>query len=248
VLPEDFVGSTDCWSEKMLAVPKAAFPFVPPKIDPRGMRRAPESERDGLIRVAVPASTMKLNPPLLRAFGAIGRQAKQRVQFEFYPLASRGITHLHLSSVVAKHVPGAIVYAEAPYEVYLNRLSVCDFFLSPFPYGNMNSIIDAVSLGLPGVCLDGPEAHSHADAAMFARLGFPKELSAQRVEDYVASAVRLINNPNWREQCRAAARDCDLEGAFFTGDARPFCDAIYALVAGQQAERPSGARRKTASV
>ena len=61
----------------------------------------------------------------------------------------------------------------------------------------MNSIVDSVSLGLPGVCLDGPEAHSHADVAIFARLGLPKALSTNTVDDYVAAAVRLINDRPW---------------------------------------------------
>jgi predicted O-linked N-acetylglucosamine transferase (SPINDLY family) len=71
----------------------------------------------------------------------------------------------------------------------------------PFPYGNMNSIIDAFQLGLPGVCLDGIEAHAHADAAFFARIALPAELIAGSVDDYVAAAVKLIDDEAWRAHC-----------------------------------------------
>ena len=44
----------------------------------------------------------------------------------------------------------AVVHEEPPYEAYAERLAACDFFVCPFPYGNMNSIVDAALLGLPG--------------------------------------------------------------------------------------------------
>jgi predicted O-linked N-acetylglucosamine transferase (SPINDLY family) len=139
------------------------------------------------------------------------------------------------------------VFPEAPYDVYLSRLAACDLFLCPFPYGNMNSIIDAVSLGLPGVCLDGPEAHSHADAAMFARMNFPAELSAQDTGQYVAAAVRLIDDDGWRSHCRAIADKADLDAAFFKGDPKIFCDAIAKLVWPEEKTRAGGGKRRQAA-
>jgi predicted O-linked N-acetylglucosamine transferase (SPINDLY family) len=110
----------------------------------------------------------------------------------------------------------------------------------------MNSIIDAVSLGLPGVCLDGPEAHSHADAAMFARMNFPAELTAQDASQYVASAVRLIDDADWRRRCREIATNADLDAAFFKGDPGLFCDAIAELVWADR-KTASGARKPVAA-
>jgi hypothetical protein len=242
ILPEDFVGSRDRFSENVLALPAGAFPFVRPKVNPSSARCAPQSDTDGTIRIAVPASTMKLNPRVFRALAAIAGQTKRKVEFQFYPLASRGLAHIHLASVVAGVLPGATVYPEAPYDVYLSRLAACDLFLCPFPYGNMNSIIDAVSLGLPGVCLDGPEAHSHADAAMFARMNFPAQLVAKDIPAYVKAATRLIDDTAWRSKCRDIAANADLETAFFKGDASLFCSAIAALVWPPQ-KANEGARR-----
>ena len=112
----------------------------------------------------------------------------------------------------------------------MERLRECDLFLSPFPYGNMNSILDCFQLGLPGVCLDGLEPHSHADGAFFARIGLPRELIAQSIDDYVAAAVKLIEDREWRSRCRAIVESADLDAAFFTGDAGLFCNAIADLV------------------
>ncbi|MGH6955346.1 MAG: hypothetical protein ACREEW_01625, partial [Caulobacteraceae bacterium] len=87
----------------------------------------------------------------------------------------------------------------------------------------------AVLVGLPGVCLDGAEAHAHADAAYFRRLGFPQELVAQDVEAYVAAAARLASDPAWLAHCRNAAAGADLRAAFFDGESRLFAAAVKAL-------------------
>lgn len=230
VLPEDFVGPSDCYSERLLTCPKEAMPFVPvphaadvpPPLPPR---------RDAsLVRVAIPASIMKLNPRFFDALRAISEASRAPVEFHFFPLAAVGLAHLDLANVVAQRLPRAVAHAALPFDVYMAALRQCDLFLCPFPYGNMNSIIDAVSVGLPGVCLDGAEAHAHADVAMFARIGLPAELATATVDHYVAAAVRLISDPDWRRHCAAIARRCDLQATFFTGDPDLFCRTIAALV------------------
>jgi hypothetical protein len=196
MMPEDFVGSAECFSETILALPKAAMPFTPQPAPPEARRRA-----DGTIRVAIPASTMKLNPALFDAIARIGTEAKSPVAFHFFPLAATGLPYFELSRIVRAAIPHATVFPEAPHERYMARLAECDLFLCPFPYGNMNSIIDAFQLGLPGVCLDGIEAHAHADAAFFARIALPAGLVAKSVDEYVNAAVRLIDDEPWRAVC-----------------------------------------------
>jgi HMW1-like protein len=225
ILPEDFVGSRDAFSEKVLALPPAAMPF-----QPRSFRKLPKPAPDGKVRVAVPASTMKLNPRLFGAMREIVARAKSRAEIQFFPLAGTGLPYFELARVVKSRVPGAIVFPEAPHETYMERLNACDFFLSPFPYGNMNSIIDSFRLDIPGVCLDGPEAHSHADTAFFSRIGLPKELAASTVEEYISAAVRMIDDAAWRKTCQDIVINADLDAAFFQGNASLFCNAIADLI------------------
>jgi predicted O-linked N-acetylglucosamine transferase (SPINDLY family) len=225
ILPEDFVGSPACFSEKVLALPKAAMPFAPRPSTPV---RKPTP--DGVVRVAIPASTMKLNPLVFEALARVAAQVKARTEFQFFPLAATGLPYFELTRTVRARIPGATVFPEAPHETYMERLSRCDFFLCPFPYGNMNSIVDSFRLGLPGVCLDGAEAHAHADAAIFARIGLPAELAVKTIEDYVAATVRLIDDEAWRTHCRGIVEKADLEAAFFSGDASLFCRAIADLI------------------
>ena len=53
----------------------------------------------------------------------------------------------------------------------MEKMNQCDMFITPFPYGNMNGISDAVTCGLVGVCKSGAHVHEHIDVGLFQRLG-----------------------------------------------------------------------------
>ena len=185
---------------------------------------------DGTVRIAIPASTMKLNPLLFDALARIGAGAKANLAFQFFPLAATGLPYFELSRILRTRLPRAKAFPEAPHNTYMARLAACDLFLCPFPYGNTNSIVDTFQMGLPGVCLDGEEAHAHTDTALFARMGLPRELCAQSVDDYVAAAIKMIDDPEWRAHCTEIVQKADLNGAFFRGDPGLFCKAIENLI------------------
>jgi hypothetical protein len=237
VLPDDIVGDPAAFGETLAPVPARAMPYRKrTDVDYAVVRARGEASRAGraggsVVRIAVPASAMKLGPPLFGALARSAAQAAAPVEFHFFPLACAGLGYDELKRRIAARLPRAIVNPELPYADYIAELAACDFFVSPFPYGNMNSIVDAALVGLPGICLDGPEAHAHADAAYFARLGFPAELTTQTVEAYVAAIARLASEPEWLAECRKITAEADLDAAFFEGDARIFARAIEDLIA-----------------
>ena len=232
ILPDDFVGDAACFGEPVLRLPPEAMPYrMRTDVDFAAVRgRARASRADGAVRIALPASVMKLGPPVFDALTRAAAEAARPVSFHVFPLGGAGLGLAELRRRLAKALPMAEVSEELPFPAYVEALAACDFFVCPFPYGNMNSIVDAVLAGLPGVCLDGPEAHAHADGAYFRRLGLPEALIAQSVDGYVAQIVRLASDPAWLANCRAAAAAVDLDHSFFAGDGRLFADAVAALV------------------
>jgi hypothetical protein len=233
ILPEDFIGSPDVWSERLALVPFEAMPYTPRQdVDvPSLVARGRAERKAGVIKVAVAASIMKLNPPFFAALAAAAEAAATPLEYHFFPLAAVGLALAGLKQQLTERLPGAVVHGELPYPEYMERLAGCDVFVCPFPYGNMNSIIDAFRLGLPGVCLDGPEAHAHADVAFFARAGLPPELAARTRDDYIAAIARLADDAEWRRTCTEAVERADLEAAFYTGKDHLFCEVVEALVA-----------------
>jgi len=233
ILPEDFVGDPALFSEELVLLPPAAMPYqLRDDIDFAEIGRAARASRpqDGVVRIAVPASVMKLGPPLFGVLAKAAAMARTPIEYQVFPLGCAGLGFEELKRRLAERLPMARPHEEAPYEAYIERLAACDFFVCPFPYGNMNSIVDAVMVGLPGVCLDGPEAHAHADVAYFRRIGLPPDLATSNLDDYVAAIVRLADDRAWRTHCQAAARRLDRSHAFFGGDERLFVQAVRGLI------------------
>ncbi|EIP9519785.1 hypothetical protein LT967_005030, partial [Salmonella enterica] len=96
----------------------------------------------------------------------------------------------------------------------------------PFPYGNMNGVVDAVRQGLPGVCLTGPEVHSHIDEGLFRRLSLPEELIATGYEAYIRAVLRLVEEHDWREMLQHQLLDNDVEQVLFEGYPEKFAAVI----------------------
>jgi len=234
ILPDDFVGDPSCFSEPLVRLPPAAMPYrLRADLDFAAIGRQARTSRasEGKVRIAVPASVMKLGPPLWRALAQAAAAARTPVEFHILALGCAGLGFEELKRRLAERLPMTVAHEEQPFEAYIEHLAACDFFVCPFPYGNMNSIVDAVMVGLPGVCLDGPEAHAHADVAYFRRLGLPGELATSSVDDYVAAIVRLADDPAWLAHCQAAARRVDRDHPFFAGDEGLFVRAVRDLTA-----------------
>ena len=234
ILPDDFVGDPARFGEPLVRLPAAAMPYrLRDGIDFAAIGERARAARGaaGEVRIALPASVMKLGPPLFDALARAAGAARTPVEHHVFPLGCAGLGYEELKRRLAERLPTAVVHEERPYEAYVERLAACDFFLCPFPYGNMNSIVDAVMVGLPGVCLDGPEAHAHADVAYFRRLGLPAELATSNLDDYVAAIARLADETDWLAQCQVAARKVDRDHPFFGGDEALFVRAIQKLIA-----------------
>ncbi len=226
LVEEDYLGDARCFSETVVALPRESLPYRPPLDCPRVapvVRRAPDP-----VRVAVAASVMKVNPAFLAALRRIAGEA--RVEFHFFSLAANGLAKMHLQNVVRDFLAErAVVYPQLPYGRYLERINECDMFVNPFPFGNTNGIVDTVRQGLPGVCLSGPEVHSHIDEGLFGRLGLPSWLVARSPEEYVRAAVRLASDHAERVELSRALLQTQPDEVLFKGNADLFSSALHWL-------------------
>ncbi|WP_044528542.1 peptide transporter, partial [Herbaspirillum sp. B65] len=175
---EDFVGDPACFTEALLRLPADGQPYRPTAI-PFAVPRL-ERRDEAVVNVAIAATTMKLNPRFLAACQKIVELAAQapqgaarQVRLHFLVGQAQGLLYPQLQRLILRYVPSAQVYAHQPYQQYLSLFNQCDMFLSPLPFGNTNGIIDAFTVGLPGVCKTGPEVFEHIDEGLFRRVGLP---------------------------------------------------------------------------
>jgi predicted O-linked N-acetylglucosamine transferase (SPINDLY family) len=195
VIDEDFVGDDACFSEKVIKTPNDAFPFTPFVQDMGQIPQALLREAPAVVEIAMVASTMKLNPDFLQACRQIAEQSPTPVHFQFFIGAARGLVGLQVTQVVERYLgQWATVNQQQGYSYYLQQIANCDLYINPFPFGNMNGIVDLMSVGLVGICKSGNEPHEHIDQGLFERLGLPSWLVTTTTEDYIQAALRLINN------------------------------------------------------
>ena len=226
---EDYVGDPACFSERLLTLPTDGQPYRPSCALPVITPRVPE--RRETIQIVVTASAMKVNPGFLDACRQIQARASVSVEFHFMAGVIAGLPLQHMRRFVSHAVPGASVHGSHDYVSYLARVDQSDLFLSPFPFGNTNGIVDAFTLGVPGVCKTGPEVFEHIDGALFARAGMPTWTTTDTVEAYIEAAVRMITQHDEREALRRQLIETRAVERFFEGRPEVFGERVLQLVA-----------------
>lgn len=148
-----------------------------------------------------------------------------------------GLPLERMREVIRQALPRAVVHGFHDYADYLARVNRSDLFLSPFPFGNTNGIVDALTLGLPGICKRGPEVFERIDGALFERVGMPSWATAESVEDYIAAAVRMIDAHAERTALRLRLIDTQAVERCFEGRPQAFGESVLRLVRDKQRQR-----------
>lgn len=199
VVEEDYIGDPTCFSEKLLVLPKDGMPYRPSSSAMKLELQKKNRRNTDIVNIAVASSVMKLNPGFLSACAQIIEKADTTVHFHFLVAQAQGITYPHVRNVITQFLNGNVtVYPHQKYADYMQVLASTDMFINPFPFGNTNGIIDAVTAGLVGINKTGPEVHEHIDQGLFERLSFPDWLTTRSIDEYIAAAVRLVNNATER--------------------------------------------------
>jgi hypothetical protein len=231
----DFVGDPGCFSERLMTLPGDGQPYRPSVAMPDIVAHIPPPcER---LKVVITASAMKLNPRFLDACREIATRAATSVEFHFMTGVPAGLPLDRMRDVIGSALPGAHVHGFHNYAEYLAHINQADLFLSPFPFGNTNGIVDAITLGLPGICKRGPEVFERIDSALFERVGMPSWTVAETVEEFVVAAARMIDAHDERITLRKHLIDTHAVNRFFEGRPEAFGESVLKLVRANAGQR-----------
>jgi HMW1C N-terminal/HMW1 domain 2 len=234
VVEDDYVGLESCFSEKLLRLPKDALPYVPSSAMPENLvpnLRGEDGKNPAVVKIAVCSTTMKLNPRFLETCKAIIDTAKTPVHFEFMVGQATSLMHPQVNRVIKQFLGDNVhVNRHLNYPEYMAKINECDMFINPFPFGNTNGIIDTVTLGQVGVCLNGSEVFECIDRGLFSRLGIPSWMATDSIPEYIAAAVRLIDNPKERNKLRKELIAKNGVQILFTGRPEIFGDRLIELI------------------
>ncbi|WP_144145977.1 glycosyl transferase family 1 [Paraburkholderia sp. BCC1884] len=235
---EDYVGDPACFSERLMRLPKDGQPYRPSASLPELVARVPPARET--LEVIVTASAMKLNPGFLEACREIEARAACPIAIHFMSGVPTGLPLERMREVIGRTLPRAVVHGFHDYAGYLARVDRADLFLSPFPFGNTNGIVDALTLGLPGICKRGPEVFERIDGALFERVGMPAWTTTDSVEAYIAAALRMIGRHDERTALRQRLIDTRAVERCFEGRPQLFATTVLKLM------RENASRREEA--
>ena len=192
---QGFVGDPELLSEQLVLLPDESLIFersphytpLPPII----------RETANPLRVALPSNLLKLNPHFIGVLRKIREKARRPVEFHVFPNVS-GLELLSTQRLFNRYLPGSTVYPIKRYNDYLADVNACDINLSPFPFGGLNGVVDSFRQGIPLITLEGPDLPARLDSMMLRRLGMPEWMITQNEDEYIAAALRVIDNDTER--------------------------------------------------
>lgn len=230
------IGDPALFTEEVIPIPFGSARFIM-----RADATFPEPEWDAspeTVEVAVPAMLCKLNAPFMAVLRRIQETSKRKVRFHMF-INMQGLNLFQAAREIREWLPDSRVYERSSYNEYLGHMRKCQLHLCTFPFGGTNSNIDSMLLGIPIVAMEGPQPHERFDAMMVRRAGLPEYLVAKSADDYVETAVRLIEGDDERNGLHDLLQATDLEALFFgeppESDREAFASAMNtAFIRGQR--------------
>jgi len=240
LVEEDISGDPDTYSEKLICLPIGSMPFYPPisiEYYPRLLSHSDTLEQK-IIHIGCCSTLIKLNSHLLLLCQRLDRKYQslpngKKVTFTFFlQIRYEGITVEFLRQLILRYLPNATIYVDLPFQVYLDKLALMDIAISPFPYGGMNGIIDCATLGVVGVCMQGPQIHEAMNCGMMRRMDMPEWLIANDEEQYEIAVSRLIDNDEERFGIKNDLIMNKKYLNFFNGNSAVFANHVKKIVLG----------------
>jgi len=238
---EGYVGDPALLSEQVVLLPDSGLrfersPFYTP-LQP-DIRESAQP-----LRIALPSNLLKLNPHFISVLRRIREKAGRPLEFRVFPNVS-GLELIATRRVFDQQLPGSVVYPVMAYNAYLAELNACDLNLSPFPFGALHSVVDSLRQGIPVVAMDGLDLHERPDPMLLRRVGMPEWLIVQNEDDYIATALRLIDNDAERVALSRQALALDLDRTLFGDATTPLghdvVDAMWWVYQNHEAIKASG--------
>lgn len=229
VIEHGYVGDPTLLTEKLILLEDEDLFF---ERSPHYQPIAPQiREKPDVVRVALAANVLKLNPHFISICAEIARRSRQRIEFHIFPDAG-GLELEASRQAFRQTLPGAVTHTLLPYMEYLKRISACDLSFSPWPFGGLHSVVDTLRQGIPVVAMDGLEPHASTDRLVLRRVGMPQWLLCKDDEGYISTALRLVEDHALRVSISRQALSCDIDRRLFGDASTPLGSGIRESVWG----------------
>lgn len=214
------------YSERLILVP--GIGTIPDKsgfvIRERG------TERPSVVnRIACPWGSLKINPNLMERLRRIHKELDGKSHFVFFVSIDSAASSIYLlKKEIAKSLghDSFTVYANIPYEKYMEFLSDCRFAVDAFPFGGNTSVLDCILSGIPIVCQKGWQFYNRAGPVALEKAGLEELVTHSEVQ-YVELAVRMFMDDSFNRTIRRKMQSVDPDVLLSSlGSVSSFVDAF----------------------
>jgi hypothetical protein len=167
-------------------------------------------------------SAPKVNYILIKTLKNILNRIKRRnVVFRIFSCNS-GLEFLTFRQVIKKQLGmHAEVFPALPYEEYMTLMEEGQFSIESFPFGGCNTVVDALWLKQPIVCLEGNRWYGKIGSCLLIEAGADPDrntLLASSIPHYEEYIVKLIDDHTLLGTVRTRVSRIDLKSLLFSLD------------------------------
>jgi predicted O-linked N-acetylglucosamine transferase (SPINDLY family) len=198
----------DHYTEKLVRLPNLSIYYEPVEIEPARLERQALGLRLDSTVYWCCQSLFKYLPQYDEVFPRIAREAGN-CQFVFLETRKgRHVTNLFMRRIgeaFAAHgldpKRHCVVLPYLTRDRFHGAMACCDVFLDSIGWSGCNSTLESLGRDLPIVTLRSGLMRGRHSAAILDMMGMG-ETVAERIEDYIAIAVRMARDPAWRADMR----------------------------------------------
>ena len=167
----------------------------------------------GSALVCCPWGSLKANNTIVKTLLEIKNRASKKIIYRF--LMTLGADSGHLPPIYQDLVDilgrdSVELFADLPYERYMEKFAECDIAIDAFPFGGNTSIIDSIHLRKPMVSRAGWQFYNRAGSVILKKCGLD-ELCAESEEGYISIILGLLDHPKFYENTLVKLRNINLE-------------------------------------
>lgn len=165
-----------------------------------------------IVHINCPWTAQKTNYHHLMRLKRIADTARRKVQFQFFPLLTitKNNAFVNYRDIITELLGEERVQVHrVQNESYLQEMDKGDMMLESSPFGGFNSVLDSLYLGRPVVALEGRYMYGRLGTAILRRAGLGEFVAADE-DDFVAKAVRLIDDEDYRNEVAFRISQIDL--------------------------------------
>jgi hypothetical protein len=199
-------GAEDDYVEQLILLPGLGVSTTEPPAPSAERRRPVDAALDPAdpLRVVSTTSQQKLNRELLATWDALFA-AHPGARLDLFTNMTPAQIELYAPALTRMLSRGEVtLHCAQPRQTILDALQEADLYLDAFPYGGFNSLVEPLSVGCPVLTVEGQRARNRLGAALVRRAGLPETMISRSLDEYTASAARLLTDAGERYAMRAA--------------------------------------------